>query len=448
MARWHLPHFVEKARRGMLTLLLSGTMLTTGAFGGSPKPGTGTAPPADTTTAVTPLDSLAVQREQTRSGDKYTWRQAEIRAMAARNGQFHYEARENPDSLKAMFARSAQTDYSYEQVPEGVRDLWQNMQTLRNSHSIMGPALADFSVRANIFYDYTPMTNTDGLWHNSNGVADIGSSDHQSQAHRLLTQVHETIHGIQEVTEGHKDYFFSLADFQLSQFSGEAAAMAGGHIIALDLARTGITDPWRSFEQEPRSESRAIEAAYDSVMKGGGTRSEALAAAGIESFKAQFKDQSWLDFYNDQVLANYIPRLTQADFPFEHYGRTHYGLEEARKTGWISPEFNFTAKLDTLPVYADRFGDNKKMRQVFDYVELQCLLRCAGEQDPTYLEKLDHLRQDKNPYLGLDLKQVQQERDRPGNQRGVFDIMNDLAKAQHHHVPGHKKPHRPPAAPL
>src|SRR3990172_1366001 len=195
--------FANTIKKRLLPFLLSGTVLAiglTGCFSSRKIISKSPPPPANTTTVTAtpaPVDSLLeaeIQRQLCLSNDKYTYEQAAVRAIANKNGAFNYPGRYK--DLGWIFYFAAQTDYTADQVPEEAKDLWQNMQTLKNSNTIIGPALADFSVKANIFYSHANMTATAGLWTSSDGIVRITNVSY-AQDYLLLTQCHETIHGMQ-----------------------------------------------------------------------------------------------------------------------------------------------------------------------------------------------------------------------------------------------------------
>jgi hypothetical protein len=390
-------------RKRFLPLLLATTILT-GCISSRKAVSRSPATPVTTTTAIDSVLEAEIQRQLCLSNDKYTYEQATVRAIANRDGEFNYPGRNN-GKLSTLFSSYAQTDYSPAQVPDTARTLWQNMQDMRNSLTVIGPMLADFSVKASIFYGYADMKGTVGLWYDYDGTVKVGNDNNNSQDERLLTQAHETIHAIQRTTEVRDQYLaWSLKDFQMSCVASEAAAEAGSHLLALEMKLDCIDGPWNILEKENSTRAAQLLLNYNTAIASNTPYAQALAAAGKADFYAQFKKQWWLDFYNDRMLKRYINLMV--DSTLHKPSEMEYTLETARKTGYISPEFSFTAGLDSLPSSQTLYGKNTRMQQASAYVELERLGYTLGRQDSLYLKTLAQLEKDKNPYLGVDLKLV------------------------------------------
>jgi hypothetical protein len=410
--------FSSILKKRLLSFLLSGTVLSSGLCQAQ------TPPPS----AGNLQDEI--QRQLKISHHKYTLQQATDRAVSALDGKYNYLNRNK--KLHFLFSRCVQTDYTVDQVPKKAKDLWENMQTLKSSHTLLGPALADFSVKANVFYGHARLKSAVGMWTDQYGLVKVTKNKKYSQADDLLTQGHETIHGIQKsngLTQ--EDKSWSIREFQMSMLSIEAAARVGEYLLALDLERDSIKAPWRALVKEDSTRSRKFRQDYDAVMAGNTPYAQALAAIGENEFYAQFKEQWWLNAYNDYLLRNYIEMLANGEL--EAPSGKKYGLESARKTGYISADFNFTACLDSLPSPQFLFGNNRRMQQAFAYVELKRLASTLGEKDPAYLKMLADLQKDQNPYLGVDLKQVQEVLSRQPDDNKVLKVMDTF-------VPKPKKP--------
>jgi hypothetical protein len=401
-------------KKRLLPFLLSGTILA-GAFSCAPAK-TSPQKNKETTTEVL-SDSIKKIQEETRhqlkiSNNRYTLKQAFVRAVAGYNGDFSYPARNNV--LTWVFYFSAQADYKASQVPKDAKPIWEELQTLKNSPTIIGPALTSFSASANIFYTYSSMSDCVGFWSAGDGIIRITNDTAYADPDYLLrVETHETLHGLQ--TANHtdaQDMSWSIRDLQASWLSNEASAAVVEYLFALEMRKNDLPGTWNTVVEEDSLKSTQILAVYNEALANNTPYAKALAATGKAEFYAQFQDQYWLDFYNEDVLTRYINLMTSARLT-PPCGKS-YGLETARKTGYVSADFNFTAGLDSLPS-SQMFGSNKRMKQAFDYADLEHLAATLGRHDQGYLEKLTQLEKDKNPYLGVDFHLVQEMLKDPAN---------------------------------
>lgn len=337
------------------------------------------------------------------SGDRYTVRQAVARVEGDLTGKFNYASRAN---VGGVWENCAQADYKYSQVPEGTRDLWTNLQTMRKGE-VMGPAIVDFSTRADIFHCYFKMSDGhSGEWFDNDGLVRINDKSTEND-YILTTQAHEVIHGAQRLNNLRTyDLSWKIADYQLMTLSHEAAARTGQMLVALELNNAGVTGPWKDMQARFPENTKVIKAAYDAAITAGGTHTDGLKAGGAAGWAQQFKSREWADAYNQDVLKDFIKELIAKD-KIAPNGKG-YTLERARLTGSISDKFNFTATIAALPAPADRFGGNEQMKQAFDYVNLEHLARTGteGREGAAYKAELKRLQDAKNPYLGVNLSLI------------------------------------------
>lgn len=383
----------QKNKKRLLAVLLSGTILATGM---------------GKTYAEGPSDDADfnenVKHQIALSGGRYTQQQAEMRVLGARSGKLAYPDRSDEKFMKETFETCVQTDYSAGQVPENLKILWENMQFLKNSQTIIGPALADLSVKTDIFYCRIKIGHDlGGLFSKSAGLVGVTSED-ASPVDFLFAQIHETTHAVQKMNGVMgKDPSWSLKDAQAAILSYEAAAETAELITFIDVARTLEKESLVPYYKFIQKNMDALKVFKDVRIKGMSYTDAFMETAAVK-FRNQFKDQDWLNYYNDDVLEKYtgdmvLGKLTPPS------GKT-YSLDAARMTGYISPEFNFLAKLDRLPSEEECFGNNKSMRQAFAYVENERLGYTLGRENASYQEGLKKLEKEKNPYLGVDLKEV------------------------------------------
>jgi hypothetical protein len=223
------------------------------------------------------------------------------------------------------------------------------------------------------------------------------------------------------------DRSWTIAEFQMNTMAYEAAAHAAQDLIGLEMRDAGIPGPWKWATIESPLSSKAADAAYAQAAGAGQNHAAALSAAGAASWQAQFQSREWADGYNNLILAKFAENIVHgnAAAPSE----AHYDLAQARRTGWVSPELNFTAGIDAVPAYADRFAGNERMREAFDYLNLEHIAATRGRQSKPYLAELGRLEQGKNPYLGVDISVAVREMRMKAVTLSPLEIMNCLAGA-------------------
>lgn len=362
-----------------------------------------------------------------------------------------YPGRNDPDFNVKTYTLADQDSLH---VPPSVMPLWQNMQRMKKDASwVIGPTLARFAAQENIWFAYEehvtsqdadnpwspetylqtlPRTEADivrnclaalqkndavdegaanenlaspvaGWWYDRDGVVYMTKGSGNTAGREFVTIAHELIHGVQNTTGSSKlDHrWSSIRDFQASALSYEAAASAYEFLIAWELAKDS-TDmgPWHAATAEDSIKCALIVRTYNDALARGTPYALALEQAGGKAFCHQFSQQWWLDATNDQMLGNYISYTQQGLLNALVEGH-HYGIGTMQQTGYLSPHFNLTAQIDSLP--ANLFGDWNEMRQAFDRADLyryECVL---GKQSALYQDKLAEMRKDNNPYLNVDM---------------------------------------------
>ncbi len=321
------------------------------------------------------------------------------------------------DTIRSGFTR-ANDDSAC--VPKKALTLWQNLQTLKNSNTLMGPLLYKRATDLGIYYGFAKQSSTAALWNGYDGTVSVGTDKKYSPQYRLLCVSHETLHGVQDAT-GAMDtrMSWSIWSNQKECLSTEAAALVGEYLLALDFRHGGdSTYLADKLDFNPDLRTRLV-AEFNAAAADSLPYADNLTAVGQQEFYSPFKDQSWLDFYNNWTLRGYLKDLSRGNLIKP--GEGDYLIEMTQKTGYLSDDFNFTAGVDSLP--ANLFGTNTRMKQAFDYAECVRLGRTLGMEDSAYCARLDALMLDKNPYLGLDLDVIYKSADKTGND--VFDVMND-----------------------
>jgi hypothetical protein len=341
------------------------------------------------------------------------------------------------------------------QTPPGARDLRQNLDVLRRG-ALLGPALSDFSAKADIWHCPVPYDNNiSGTWADKDGLVRVAIVPGLPWSGKLSTQAHELTHGIQRETGAAAvNRHWTIRDFQMNAMAYEAAAHTTQYLLALELGDAGLKEPlqWEYASATPEPAKTAA-AAYAQAQQAGASHEAALAAAGSAAWQAQFGVRTWTDAYNNLVLTKFIDLIVHGHIgaPSEAHP---YTLEQARRTGWISKDLNFTADLDHLPSYDARFGGNTRMRQAFDYVALEHIAYTRGRDSKPYIEELARLEEQKNPYLGVDIAVAGREMNMKTVTLSPLEVMNCLAGVTACHYGGEVlKPERfridlrPPPAP-
>jgi len=267
-----------------------------------------------------------------------------------------------------------------------------------------------------------------GVWSPLEGVVFLNSDTTLLTAPKEInTLSHEKTHAVQNMNGlCDDDPQWTIRDFQLNTLSIEAAAKTAENLMALELYYNGVADgPWLDrVEMDSLGTSRLL-AAFKEALANNTPYAEALKRAGEVGFNAQFGHQWWLDSYNDGVLAYYtqqaVKRFLLAPKP------ESYSLDQVRMSGYISPSFNFTANIESLPSDDMCFGDNKRMRQAFDYADAERLGLAMGRKSRVYSEAIKKLRDDNNPFIGVDMVLVSDVLHVTDGQVTALEVMNYFA---------------------
>jgi len=321
------------------------------------------------------------------------------------------------------------TSQKEEDVDPAVKDLWQNMQLLKGSETLLGPSLADFSARAKILYAYEWKPKVYGSWRSKDGIVRISNADELPQDLELIVQVHETIHGVQRSTGVIRgNLLMPTRDCQASLLSYEAAAMTGSYIIALELRLDGNFGPWRELEKITPKRCKKILTVWDKACKDSTSYQDALEKTAAAIFYQQFNEQWWLDGYNGKILRTYMGLLAKEKI--KKASDDTWTLDDLRMTGYVSSEFNFTAGLDSIPSAETMFGENERMRRAFEYIELQRIGAVRGRTSDAYNVRYQKLKAAGNPYIDLDAKKVHESYQHCRQLISMVEVMDLMADGE------------------
>lgn len=300
------------------------------------------------------------------------------------------------------------TKQLHDQVDSSFITLWQNMQTLKTSQTIIGPALAKFSEEADLRYCYARMPSLLGFWHGTQGVVYVENFTYRlSPELQLIVQAHETLHALQQYNNlGMAPVNRTIYEFQLMQLSKEAAGWVSEYLVALELRERGMDEYWKCVASFDKTRAAEILTTWDNLRAAGVPYAAALEQTGKVAFYKQFERKEWLEKYNDGFLLNYL-RAIDAGL-LEPISGQKIGLNEISKMGYISPEFNFTAGIDSLPSLGmGIFGGNARMAYAFDCAELWRIKMTEGMESATYKDLYARMKElDNNPYVELDMRAV------------------------------------------
>lgn len=341
-----------------------------------------------------------------------------------------YAARQSPDFMDEVCdcMQVNATDDALQQLPPENISLWYYTKKIGASRTLMGPALTQMAEAADLYYCFKELPpNQVGEFCNSDGIVKLADHARDRPAEsNILTSVHEMIHAMQGINGLlAEDRTWTIGQLQMSTLSYEAAAEAGEAVIALEFKISGDNSLWDSIMTNNAALGQKTLGAYETAIEKGAKHYQAITAAGAAAFNEQISQQWWLDFYNNRILARYAYLL---DGGFQKAPSNHvYTVGTARNTGYITPDFNFTAEVQKFPPYAKRFGNNREMHQAFDYAYLEHLRLTLGEKDAIYLKTLAQLKKEKNPYLGIDIKEAYKRWDEDETNTSFLVILDIMA---------------------
>jgi hypothetical protein len=297
-----------------------------------------------------------------------------------------------------------QADFMDYQINADQAFLWNNIQRIKSSQTVIGQLLYKHAVDYNVFFNEESVYETaTGTWSTYNNMVSVRPHDHEGYDHHYAvgTVAHELLHSVQD-KRGIIEFsnHWALDEYQMQVMSYEAAAFVTARLTAFELQINDYDSaPWKSIAHS--QVAKTIEATYMEHIQTDKTHLESLEYAGAAAWETLFKNDSWLDTYNKWVLKLYLEKLQGGVLTVDR--NQDFTLAEARQDGYISPLFNTTARIDALPQRSDLFGKNESMRQLFDFIELNFLGQKQGEQSAAYTNLKDKLEAHDNPFLGREI---------------------------------------------
>ncbi len=352
--------------------------------------------------------AATVQDVMEASGNRLTYAQAQFRVASS-------EVRRNaglPDYLlsrdtnRNYYETCYQADYTPSQVPKESRTYYSYFVPVINDDTTTSTPLINFAKNADLFFCSAESTakGTVAYWVNDhNGVVTFNDHLHYRSSMGETT-LHEILHARQSDNRLASGYgFLSFEDMALSKYSREAAAAVPGRLYMFERHRRGDTTNWRKNSYK-RPIDIAIEETYTAARIAGNNHKDALERAGEAGFHAAMQRPGWQRSYLNNVVRDIVGGYKRNVLRAEN--GTRFGLDRVRLTGEISPDFNFTRHMRTLPDVQSIIENFPEHQRMFDYLELMRIEQSLGADTYEYRKKWADLRRDNNPYLGVNLHEI------------------------------------------
>lgn len=297
-------------------------------------------------------------------------------------------------------SQAVQADFLPSQISKKNRHLWHNIQRLDRHQTVIGQLLYAHAMEHNVFFAEGEKDNhAGGTWSSHENMVRVKPHDDDRYSHGYAsgTVAHELLHAVQD-DRGVLQYSnaWSLQDLQLFVMSYEAAAFITARLVAFELQMGDYDrEPWDAIKHTEVAQT--IEQEYMKNISGDMNHMEALEHAAAKAWVKLFEDQHWLDTYNKWTAKLYADRMLDGALLAEQESGITIG--QARLHGYISPMFNATAHVESLPEKSKLFGDNSTMKQFFDFLDYEYLKRANGQGDSTVLELREKLSEQGNHFF-------------------------------------------------
>ncbi|TVQ85428.1 MAG: hypothetical protein EA357_00560 [Micavibrio sp.] len=226
----------------------------------------------------------------------------------------------------------------------------------------------------------------------------------------------------------------------------EAAAVTCQIRVLYEMKLNGFTRPWNDFMagcyafktpegkevnglEGYRPVGQSFAAAYKQAQRAGKSTNQAMDEACDAAHEAYFKNAGLATTYNNVYIKDYLHLLfqqggnTTPPQPLASETRLHEMTRIGENEYLVRSGFSYMPKCD-----AEIFFGNEKMRQAFDYIETVRMMNVYGKDGQGFKEHMHKLVQEKNPYIGINLKKalavMQDEKD----PRTSLQILDDMAK--------------------
>lgn len=344
-----------------------------------------------------------------KSGGLLTQDQAQARANGAykryrSNLDIFTNTRTNAD---IYYNHCFQLDYTQDQVPASVKKFYRNLDDIRTSDGQVATHLRNHSVDADIF-----MCFSDELAAVTRGMWQFGSPEGVVRFNRCtnfdsrmkFTALHELFHSVQEDNGlSKRNYAHSVYDLQMGNMAIEAAARVTPRLHEFETYLAGNENNFLN-DRSDKGLDRAINRTYHDAIEQGQTHTRALEMAGAAAWDAVFDMQWWLDSYNSSAIRKFVAYYQMNRL--ERLSGEGYTVENAQMSGQFDENFNFTRDVNSLPSIDRRIGSNQDYRQIFQFLMVEQLKETSGSNSQDYKNALAQAQADNNPYLGVNLDDV------------------------------------------
>jgi hypothetical protein len=324
--------------------------------------------------------------------------------------------------------------------------------------TVMGKPLVDYAIEnkvkvcalktlpAGIAAQYLPSVGT------------VVVSHQDPREERALKMAHEILHAAQDgralLGNG---YTWDIESRVRRTLVTEAAAQAVELLIAFEAHVEGDDKYWKHVQSlggTTYGDAKIyadMQKAYDDAIAAQKTRQQALAAAGGAAFTRVFESDSWRNFYLDRELDSYLSDITHQAFKDRPETVSAFTRSDIDFAGSLGAGASFTVGAP-VPDMHDLISRNPKMAFSFQLLDIARHEQAFGADAPETVALYNKAVADKNPYLGLDLKELYAKTAAPvwsGAQKYKYmhEALDEMAAAKPQAVlePRKAAPRRPPA---
>ena len=223
---------------------------------------------------------------------------------------------------------------------------------------------------------------------------------------------HEIMHAVQGsrgriIASPHWDAVAMI----LNNRSLEAAAQTCAIKVCYEMKQNGHAAAFDHVLEQNSAYTtlfQVFERSYLSAEENGETHHAAMQSACDDCFHAYFKNQPIIDVYNDILLQQYTEMLMNGTTS-NIQPATWFSEQDARDLTEIADDEYLVTQV--MPDTSDYglYGENKRIRQAFEYVEyVRHLNVMGGENNFGVRRHMQELQKDNNPYMAVNLNTVLQ----------------------------------------
>ena len=320
-------------------------------------------------------------------------------------------------------------------------DMYHALETMQ-AYSALGRQLFDWAKEKDIAFFEADLGFFMGL-----GGADVSLHTDNSDTINISTLPHEIFHAIQ-----HHEHDFlgrpndlTSRNFLIYGLCLEAAAVASQLRTMYEMKLNNQPDVWDDFRsntqmrENPKGEivptfdkyqpiADIFEEYFNKSIKAGEPSHIALKDACTAAHQAYFCSAEIKQAYGEVYISRYVSKLNRGamkgyseDTPFDpvlayNMTDTAHGEHLIHKSGV------------SLPITdEDLFETDDQLRQAYDYLEAARLKKNFGPENPLYLQMMQDMTADQNPYRDLVLEEVAEElRNKPVHLT-AFEVLNKMA---------------------